>query len=72
MDFLEETCKERFTTEKLNIIIGFYIFETVHVQNFSLNKLTQATRKGYFRSKKEKKENHHWILHIWISLDSKV
>ena len=29
MDFLEKTFKERSKTEKVNITIGFYIFETV-------------------------------------------
>ena len=37
-----------------------------------MNFWTKLTQKRYFRSKKEKKENHHRILHIWISLGSKV
>ena len=29
---------------------------------------TKFTRKGYLRSKTEKTEQHHWIVHIWIRL----
>ena len=77
IDFLNKTCRKRSKTERVNIIIEFNIFEIVQVQNFSLKWKCWIfgplwlMEKLYFRSKKEKMENHHRILQIWISLGSK-
>ena len=35
----------------------------------NLNSWNKLTQQRYFRSKKEKSENHHWILHILIRPD---
>ena len=54
MDFLEKTCKERSKTEKVHIIIGFYMFEIGTKVQFKLKILnfrTKLTQKGYLRSK---------------------
>ena len=37
IDFLEKTSEEKSKTEKVNVTIGFYIFEKVQVPSFSLN-----------------------------------
>ena len=37
-----------------------------------LNFWTKLTQKGYFQHKTEKNKNHHWILHIWTSLQSRA
>ena len=41
VEFLDKTCKKRSKTEKVKITIKFYIFKTVHVPNFMLNKQFQ-------------------------------
>ena len=73
MVFFEKTCKKRYKTEWVKIIIEIYIFEIALIFKLKLTILdfwTKFIQKGYFRSKKEKNENYHWILHIWINLST--
>ena len=73
MVFSEKTCEKRYKTEWVNIIIEIYIFEIALIFKLKLTILdfwTKFSQKGYFRSKKEKNENYHWILHIWINLST--
>ena len=43
----------------------------LHVRNSHGFFVTNFRKKRYLRSKTEKKEHHHWILHIRISLSTK-
>ena len=56
-------------TKKLNITVGFCVFEISQDTNFNLNKQFWILR--YFWSKTEESEHHHWILHIWTSTVTK-
>ena len=77
MDFLGRTCKKKGPK-----VPSVYYRRILYIQNSLgtkfqlklaiLNFWTKLTHKGYFRSKKRKKnENHHRILHIQIILDFK-
>ena len=62
-------------TEKVNITIEFCIFELslgtkFHFKQIILNFRAKFAQKRYF-SQKQKSEQHHWILHIRISLGTK-
>ena len=66
----------QLNTEKANLTIKFYRFESLHVPNFSLNwqcwffgpNLPKNVISG---QKKKKSEHHQWILHTRISQGTK-
>ena len=64
-------------TKKVNITVESCLFELVEVPNFSLNRQFWffgliLPKKGISDQKKKKKvEQHHWILHIRLSLGIK-
>ena len=62
----------QYKRNKIHKTTEFWIFELVLVLNFSLNwqfwYLDQIYQKRGFPVKNRKKEHHHWILHIQISL----
>ena len=54
----------------------FFIFELIQVSNFYseltiLNFGTKFAQDRYLWLKNRKREHHHWILHIWISLSTR-
>ena len=66
----------RSKTERVNIIIGFCIFELVLVLNLNLNWkfwffCIKIYPKSLFPVENWESELHHWILHIWISVGTK-
>ena len=58
----------QFKTEKVNITIQFYKI-SAWTNNFDF--LNQICLKKVLPVEKQKKWNHHWILHIWIILGTK-
>ena len=76
MEILHKTCRKGLKQK------SEHLHRTLHIQNSLvpkfqlqltiLNFWTKLTKKGYFRSKREKNnENHHQIPHIQISLGFK-
>ena len=65
-------------TDEMNTTIQFYLFELVQVPSFGLNWHflffgVNFPKKGIpgLSNTEKKNENHRWILHIRISLDTK-
>ena len=76
--FLDKTLQKRSKIEKVNITIKCCIFKLLYLGTKFRLKLTllnfwiKLTQKGYFQTKKKKKnENYHRILHSQINQDSK-
>ena len=63
----------QYKTEKVNSTIEFCIFELAWVPNFNLNSfLNQLCPKEVILVKSGNSEHHHWILHVRISLGTKL
>ena len=62
-------------TEKMNIIIQFFVFELVWVRILGLNWqfwfFGTSFPNNWFLVENSKRESDHWILHIQISLGTK-
>ena len=69
--FFGQYLQKKIQNRKMTTTIKFYIFEIDLVSNSKLNVWTKFTPKEYLRRKKGKKESHHRVLHIRISLGVK-